>query len=214
VIIISAFNLILQVLAMLGGTTFSQVLPAVVVNGLALLLALLPGTRDAFRPPRKTAVSLADQAATNAAVAANAAAATAEARRTPEATPVMDDMDFEAAVDAAETDAPPIEETPADPAEVSRTSSGKTMPAPPASELELTIIEGIGPKISAALKAAGINSIYKLSAVTAAELRTILQDAGLSADPTTWPEQAQMAADGDLAGLKAYQQALVGGREA
>jgi len=78
--------------------------------------------------------------------------------------------------------------------------------------MELTIIEGIGPKISAALKAAGINSIYKLSAVSAEELRGILRDAGLSADPTTWPEQARMAASGDLAGLKAYQAALIGGR--
>ena len=214
VIIIATINLIFQVLAILGGTAFSQVLPAVAINGLALILALLPGTRDAFMPRRNTAVIEPDQAAAvTAAAAFTAAKATAHGPavvRVPEAPLAVDETEFEAAVEAAETDSPPLEETPAAP---SRMIPQKPAAVPAASEMELTIIEGIGPKISAALKAAGINSIYKLSAVSAEELRGILRDAGLSADPTTWPEQARMAAAGDLSGLKAYQAALIGGRE-
>ncbi|MFN2126055.1 MAG: hypothetical protein ACK2UP_21370 [Candidatus Promineifilaceae bacterium] len=199
-IIISVFNLILQVLALLGGTTFSQVLPAVLVNGLVLLLALLPGTRDAFTARRITAVPQVDR---------DLDAAAGEVLDAP---PVIEDEDFEAVVEAGETDAPAIEETP-EPAVPDRGVSA-ARGAHPLDTADLTIVEGIGPKISAALAAVGINSIYKLSAVSADELREILKDAGLSADPTTWPVQAQMAADGDLAALKVYQAALVGGREA
>lgn len=51
VVVIAVINLIFLFLAILGRTTFSQVLPAVLVNVLALILALLPGTKMAFIPP-------------------------------------------------------------------------------------------------------------------------------------------------------------------
>jgi large subunit ribosomal protein L17 len=88
------------------------------------------------------------------------------------------------------------------------------MDAQPAVEdLDLTVVEGIGPKIAAALDAAGVNSVYKLAAVSQDELRGILHDASLSADPTTWPKQAAMVVAGNMDELKAYQDKLQGGRE-
>ncbi|MFN2141956.1 MAG: DUF308 domain-containing protein [Candidatus Promineifilaceae bacterium] len=84
----------------------------------------------------------------------------------------------------------------------------------PAIKQDLTAIEGIGPKIAAALQAAGINSYTDLAATSPEQLRSILNTAGLSADPSTWPEQAQLAAAGKMAELQALQERLQGGREA
>jgi predicted flap endonuclease-1-like 5' DNA nuclease len=75
-------------------------------------------------------------------------------------------------------------------------------------------IEGIGPKISKLLQNAGIMTFSQLAATPVNRLRQILADADLSAlaDPTTWPEQAKLAAEGDWAGLEALQDELKGGR--
>lgn len=77
-------------------------------------------------------------------------------------------------------------------------------------------IEGIGPKISAILAQAGITTFSQLAAKTAVELRAILDEAGMSQinDPTTWPEQASLAAQGDWEELQKLQDALTGGRRA
>ena len=208
VVFFSAVTLIFQVLAILGRTTFAQVLPAVAVNGLALLLALLPSTRDAFTPRRPAAAGAQiDREAAEAAAAAVAAA------HVPEASPAIEDAEMEEMIEAAETDAPPIDDVTPSSTATARGALSGSGDLPPAEDMDLTMIEGIGPKIAAALEEAGINSIYKLSAVSIEELRAILKDAGLSADPSTWSRQAQMAADGDLIALQVYQNALVGGRE-
>ena len=49
VLVISVVNLIVLVLAILGQTTITAVLPALLVNILALVLGLLPSTEAAFR---------------------------------------------------------------------------------------------------------------------------------------------------------------------
>lgn len=77
---------------------------------------------------------------------------------------------------------------------------------------DLTLVEGIGPKTSAALQAAGVHNYADLAALTPDQLAAILKDAGLSADPSTWPEQAQLALQGNMDELKAYQDKLQGGR--
>jgi hypothetical protein len=51
VVILSSLNLILAVLSIIGQSTLSAVAPAIVVNGVILLYALLPGTRRAFGSP-------------------------------------------------------------------------------------------------------------------------------------------------------------------
>jgi hypothetical protein len=49
ILVISVVNLIILVLAILGQTTFSAVALQVLVNVVALVLALLPSTEEAFR---------------------------------------------------------------------------------------------------------------------------------------------------------------------
>jgi predicted flap endonuclease-1-like 5' DNA nuclease len=78
---------------------------------------------------------------------------------------------------------------------------------------DLEIIEGIGPKIAAVLKAAGIVTFAQLAEADPAVLHKILQDANLRlADPSTWGDQARLAAAGDMEGLKQLQDSLTAGR--
>lgn len=85
----------------------------------------------------------------------------------------------------------------------------------PEAEDKLSKIEGIGPKIDEILKAAGIKTFQALADADVDSLKAILADAGgryKSKDPSTWPQQAALAAAGDKAGLKALQDELKGGR--
>jgi len=78
---------------------------------------------------------------------------------------------------------------------------------------DLAIVEGIGPKIASLFQAAGINTFAQLAATDVERLRQILREAGIRiADPTTWPEQARLAAAGEWDKLKALQDELKGGR--
>mgnify|MGYP005836160385 CR=1 FL=1 len=93
-----------------------------------------------------------------------------------------------------------------------------TAEAAPATEHpdNLTIIEGIGPKISAALVAAGVDTFAKLAAMQAAEIEGIVRAAGVRmvGKAETWAYQAGLAAEGKFDELKAYQQTLTAGRSA
>jgi predicted flap endonuclease-1-like 5' DNA nuclease len=79
---------------------------------------------------------------------------------------------------------------------------------------DLRRIEGIGPKLSGVLQAAGITTFAALATRSPDELRAILDDAGISAisDPTSWPEQARLAAEGKWDELEQLQDELKGGR--
>jgi predicted flap endonuclease-1-like 5' DNA nuclease len=79
---------------------------------------------------------------------------------------------------------------------------------------DLKMIEGIGPSISRFLNEAGIMTFRQLEKTPISRLEEILIDAHLRhlADPTTWPEQAHLAAEGDWEGLKRLQETLKGGR--
>ena len=80
---------------------------------------------------------------------------------------------------------------------------------------DLKLIEGIGPKIDGLLKDAGISTFAQLAAADVSRLREILSGARFRiADPTTWPEQAGLAAEGKLDELKALQERLSAGRKA
>lgn len=78
---------------------------------------------------------------------------------------------------------------------------------------DLKAIEGIGPKISSVLSAAGITTFAQLAAADVAQLRRVLVDAGVRlAYPDTWPEQAALAAAADWDGLRDLQSQLDRGR--
>ncbi|WP_304234723.1 DUF4332 domain-containing protein [Jiulongibacter sediminis] len=80
---------------------------------------------------------------------------------------------------------------------------------------DLKKIEGIGPKIAELLVDAGIGTFAKLSETSADDIANILAEAGsryASHNPTTWPEQAGLAAAGKWDELNELQDRLKGGR--
>lgn len=79
---------------------------------------------------------------------------------------------------------------------------------------DLTRIEGIGPKMAAALVAAGITTYVELSQASEGVLTQAIEAAGLRFAPSlpTWAEQAGYLARGDEQGLEALQERLVAGR--
>ncbi len=91
-------------------------------------------------------------------------------------------------------------------------------PSTPAAADDLKRIEGIGPKISSLLQAAGITTFAQLAATGGERLRQILEAENPNllrlADPSTWPEQARLAAAGDWTALEKLQDELKGGRRA
>lgn len=81
---------------------------------------------------------------------------------------------------------------------------------------DLTIVEGIGPKIAELLVTAGINSYAELAKTEAEKVKEILAAAGSNfntADPSTWAEQAQLAADGKFDELEKLKAELDGGKK-
>lgn len=80
---------------------------------------------------------------------------------------------------------------------------------------DLTLIEGVGPKIAELLVAAGIVSFGDLAKAKPAAIKTILDAAGKKFqmhDPATWPKQAALARDGKSAELTKLQEKLKGGK--
>jgi predicted flap endonuclease-1-like 5' DNA nuclease len=80
----------------------------------------------------------------------------------------------------------------------------------------LTIISGIGPKVSVFLRTARITTFAKLATLNATEIKEILvaENPRLLqlVDPTTWAEQAGLAATGEWDVLKSLQDSLRGKR--
>jgi predicted flap endonuclease-1-like 5' DNA nuclease len=85
-------------------------------------------------------------------------------------------------------------------------------PAPPD---DLTVLEGIGPKVAKVLGGIGITTFKQLAEADLPKLRAALDDAGYKyMEPSGWVEQAVFAANGDAEGLKKLQGELKGGRRA
>ena len=87
--------------------------------------------------------------------------------------------------------------------------------AEPVVEDDLERVEGIGPRIGAVLRTAGIHSFQQLADAETATLQAALEQAGLRFAPSlpTWSRQARLLADGDEEGFVALTQQLVGGRD-
>lgn len=80
-------------------------------------------------------------------------------------------------------------------------------------EDDLTRIEGIGPKIRQGMKQHGVSTFAQLAKMDVEALREMLREIGIAANPTTWPNQARLAADGDWEALQKLQDDLIGGRK-
>ena len=81
---------------------------------------------------------------------------------------------------------------------------------------DLTKIEGIGPKAAEAIVNSGIDTYAKLAKSKADKIKEILTEASsrmAHLDPTSWPKQAKMAADGKWDELKEWQNNTKGGVE-
>jgi predicted flap endonuclease-1-like 5' DNA nuclease len=81
---------------------------------------------------------------------------------------------------------------------------------------DLTVVEGIGPKIQELLNQFGIKSYQQLAETDVNRLKEILSSAGSQLamhDPGTWPAQANLAANDQWDNLKAIQGFLKGGKK-
>lgn len=79
---------------------------------------------------------------------------------------------------------------------------------------DLTIIEGIGPKIAKILAQADIHTYTQLANTDSEKLLVVLASTGIfMTDPSTWPDQARFAAEGKWDELKKLQESLQGGRQ-
>jgi NADH-quinone oxidoreductase subunit E len=86
------------------------------------------------------------------------------------------------------------------------------LPASPPPPDNLEIIEGIGPVVAQLLAEAGITTFRQLAATSADRLTQLLDAQRMQmADPTSWPEQARLAASGDSQALATFQSQLKGG---
>ena len=90
----------------------------------------------------------------------------------------------------------------------------KSKAAKPAKPDDLKVIEGIGPKTAGALQSSGIKTYAQLSSASVEQIRAVLTENRIRANPTTWPEQAKLAASGKWEALEALQAKLKGGRKA
>jgi len=121
-----------------------------------------------------------------------------------------------------ETKAPPvIENLPQPTVDVDATKEAvkEEMKAPEkaaTSADDLTKIEGMGPKAAEALTNAGMGTFAALAKGDADKIKEVLTEASsrmAHLDPTSWPKQAQMAADGKWDELKEWQDNAKGGVE-
>jgi predicted flap endonuclease-1-like 5' DNA nuclease len=116
-------------------------------------------------------------------------------------------------------EAPKVEEAPK--AEAPKVEEAKVeapqenvAPTAAANNDDLTVVEGIGPKIATILNSNGINSFAQLADTTPDAIKGMLQAEGgitKNAEPGTWPEQAALLRDGKMDEFKALTDELVAG---
>ena len=80
---------------------------------------------------------------------------------------------------------------------------------------DLKIIEGIGPRLELILYNGGIRTFKELAETRVDKIKEIMIAAGKNPnfnDPSTWPEQARLLANGEMEKFKAYTKWLDGGK--
>lgn len=101
------------------------------------------------------------------------------------------------------------------PEESAPEASIETSETPVVENDDLTRIEGIGPKVAEVLHEAGITTFAKLAESKSEDIKEVLEKSGgnfNAQDPTSWPEQSQLAADGKWDELKELQDKLIASR--
>ena len=187
------------------------------LDAIGVLVKKMPAAEAPKKAVKKAAAKKEAAPATAAAEAPKKATKKATAKK-------------EAAVEAPAVEAPAAEapkkaakkatakkEAAAEPVVVEATRAAAVVEAIAVTPDDLTVIEGIGPKIAELLAADGITTFAALAATPADRLRELLLAGGRRfaiADPATWSQQAALAASGDKAGLAALQASLKGGRKA
>jgi len=99
--------------------------------------------------------------------------------------------------------------------EVAKAVVAEEKPAAPAKGDDLKIVEGIGPKIEELFNNANIFTYAELAKADPADLKEILNAAGSRYqmhDPTSWPMQAELAANGEWDKLTEWQDNAKGGK--
>lgn len=110
---------------------------------------------------------------------------------------------------------PAVTETPKT-KEAKEEAPNKEAKAKTSKEDDLTKVEGIGPKAAEALVNAGLDTFAKLAKSDADKIKEILTEASsrmAHLDPTSWPKQAKMAAEGKWDELKVWQDNVKAGVE-
>ncbi len=118
-------------------------------------------------------------------------------------------LPVEPEVEAAPQEVAPQEGAPKKPAP-KKAAVKKVAPEPEPDDL--TVIEGIGPKIAAVLQESGVRTFAQLAAMSTDQIKATLEGKVRIAHPGTWTEQAALAARGDWEGLSTLQASLKGGR--
>ena len=131
-----------------------------------------------------------------------------------EAAPAAETKKAEVEAKADETKAK--EETTTSKEVAEEATAEKPKKASKADSDDLTKVEGIGPKGAEALIKAGVDSYEKLANTKPDKIKDILTEASsrmAHLDPTSWPKQAKMAADGKWDELKDWQDKAKAGVE-
>jgi small subunit ribosomal protein S2 len=168
---------------------------------------VIPGNDDAIR-----AIQLYTSAIADSVVEGHLAAATnAEEMAAAAPAPKAADKPAAPAAKVTKKEAPAAakEEAPAKEAAPAKEEAPKAA----AEADDLKKIEGIGPKIAEVLGEAGVTTYAQLAGMERDAIKAILDTVATlkSKEPKTWPQQAQLAADGKWDELKTLQDELMGG---
>jgi predicted flap endonuclease-1-like 5' DNA nuclease len=117
---------------------------------------------------------------------------------------------------AVPENAPLLSEEKAEPPSIERIQQSVARKTDPGKPDDLTLLEGIGPKIQEALYAGGITTFAQIAQMTPEALEEMVKVKGkvrMVGDAATWPRQAQYLVLGDAVGFENYIKYLIAGRE-
>jgi predicted flap endonuclease-1-like 5' DNA nuclease len=172
--VIAVLNLILAFLSIIGQSSFSAMLPAILINAIILIYCLTPGVEKAFQPVSQPTPAVATSTAARAPEPVTPTAAPAPASVAP-AMAVEEKM----APIPIEPEAAPVSEPPTEEKAVEVLAPAPV--APP--NVPIDTIEGIGSVYSAKLKEIGIHYVADLLAAGASRTgrEDLVEKTGISA---------------------------------